>query len=144
MSQFPISIPDLINQGMRPELHWFPEDVPATRLAATLVGMANTRGGTVLIGVSPRAGRIQGVHDRKELTDRIFQAALLSDPPLVLPVPSIESVQSLAVLRVTVPEGLPHVYNLEGRYLGRSGRRENRHPASQASLSLRATVPNRA
>jgi len=136
MSQFPISIPDLINQGMGPELHWFPEDVPATRLAATLVGMANTRGGTVLIGVSPRAGRIQGVHDRKELTDRIFQAALLSDPPLVLPVPSIESVQRLAVLRVTVPEGLPHVYNLEGRYLGRSGRRESPLPARKLRALL--------
>ncbi len=75
---------------MGPELHWFSEDVPATRLAATLVGMANTKGGTVLIGVSPRAGHIQGVHDRKEVTDRIFQAALLSEPPLVLPVPGVE------------------------------------------------------
>jgi len=136
MSQFPISIPDLIGQGLGPELHWFPEDVPATRLAATLVGMANTRGGTVLIGVSPRAGHIQGVHDRKELTDRIFQAALLSDPPLVLPVPSIESVQRMAVLRVTVPEGLPHVYNLEGRYLGRSGRRESPLPARKLRALL--------
>jgi len=136
MSQFQTSIPDLIDQGMGPELHWFPEDVPATRLAATLVGMANTRGGTVLIGVSPRAGRLQGVHDRKEVTDRIFQAALLSDPPLVLPVPGIESVQRMAVLRVTVPEGLPYVYNLEGRFLGRSGRRETPLPARKLRALL--------
>jgi ATP-dependent DNA helicase RecG len=124
MSQFPASIPDLIDQGMGPELHWFPEDIPAGRLAATLVGMANTSGGRVLIGVSPRAGRIQGVHNPEGVTDRIFQAALLSDPPLVLPVPRTESVQGVLLISVTVPQGLPHVYSLEGRYLGRVGRRE--------------------
>ena len=136
MSLFPASFPDLIDQGLGPELHWFPDDVPAIRLAATLVGMANTRGGNVLIGVSPRAGRIQGVRDPEEVTDRIFQAALLSDPPLVLPFPRIESVEGVSLLSVTVPDGLPHVYSLEGRYLGRSGKRETPLPARKLRALL--------
>lgn len=136
MSQSPANIPNLIEQGMGPGLHWFPEDVPATRLAATLVGMANTLGGNVLIGVSPRAGLIQGVHDPQEVTDRIFQAALFSDPPLVLPVPRVESVQGVSLLVVTVPQGLPYVYSLEGRYLGRSGRQEAPLPARKLRALL--------
>ncbi len=130
------NIPQLIEEGMNAGLHWFPEDVAISRLAATLAAMANTSGGTVLVGVSPRAGRIQGVRDPEEMIDRIFQAALLSDPPLVLPVPRSETVEGVQVLRVTVPPGLPHVYSLEGRYLGRSGKRESPLPARQLRALL--------
>jgi ATP-dependent DNA helicase RecG len=130
------SIHDLIDQGMASDLHWFPEDVSAARLAATFVGMANTIGGNILVGVSPRAGRIQGVRDPDEMIDRIFQAALLSDPPLVLPLPRVESVDGASVVRVTVPPGLPHVYSLEGRYLGRSGKQESPLPARQLRALL--------
>ena len=131
MHQTATTISKLIEQGLGTELHWYPEDVAPSRLAATLVGMANTAGGTVLVGVSPRAGQIQGVRDPDDLMDRIFQAALLSDPPLVLPLPQTEIVEGLPVLRVSVPPGLPHVYSLEGRYLGRSGKREAPLPARQ-------------
>ncbi len=47
-------LPGLLAQGMGQELHWFPEDVPVSRLAATLVGMANAYGGTILVGVAQR------------------------------------------------------------------------------------------
>jgi ATP-dependent DNA helicase RecG len=124
MNQFSGNISDLLDQGKSPKLHWYPEGATVTQLATTLVGMANSLGGTVIIGVSPRAGRIQGVHNPQEVTDRIFQAALLADPPLVLPVPRIESVQDVSIVVVTVPQGLPHVYSLEGRFLDRSGKRE--------------------
>ncbi len=50
-------------QGMNQDLHWFPEDVPLARLAATLVGMANTNGGTVLLGIAPRSAQVQGITD---------------------------------------------------------------------------------
>ena len=126
----------LLEQGMAAGLHWFPEDVSAARLAATLVAMANTAGGVVLIGVSPRGGRPQGVHDSDEVTDRVFQAALLADPPLVLPVPRVGTAEGKHILVVTVPPGLPHVYNLEGRYLGRSGKQEVPLPARQLRALL--------
>jgi ATP-dependent DNA helicase RecG len=117
----------LLEQGLGPELHWFPEDVAVSRLASTFVGMANGTGGTVLLGITPRSPEVIGVTDPQTTLDRIFQAALLADPPLVLPIPQGVQVNKVTgesprqVLWVTIPKGLPHVYNLDGRYLGRQG-----------------------
>jgi ATP-dependent DNA helicase RecG len=90
--------------------------------------MANASGGTVLIGVAPRSVQIIGVEDPQEVIDRVFQAALLSDPPLVLPVPVLVSAQDVTLVSVTVPAGLPHLYNLDGRYLIREGTQTNPIP----------------
>lgn len=119
----------LLTQGMGTTLHWFPADVPVSRLAATLVGMANTRGGTVLIGVAPRSAQIQGLQDCEESADHVFQAALLADPPLVLPMPQRITTGHAQLLWISIPAGLPYVYNLEGRYLGREGSQTNPLPA---------------
>lgn len=123
----PMDIYYLLAQGMGPELHWFPDDVSVSRLAAALVGMANTNGGTVLIGIAPRSGQVQGVPDPEEATDRVFQAAVLADPPLVLPVPTLHKVgtDQVYVLSINVPRGLPNIYSLEGRFLWREGRQTN-------------------
>ncbi len=127
----------MLSQGMGPDLHWFPEDVPLSRLAATLVGMANAGGGTVLLGVAPRSGEVVGLADPEGAVDRVFQAAVLVEPPLILPVPRCQPVSSPGlsprpeVLWVTVPAGLPHVYSLDGRYFGREGSQTNPLPARQ-------------
>jgi ATP-dependent DNA helicase RecG len=105
-----------ISEGIGPKSHWFSEDVPIIELAATLTGMANAEGGLVLFGISPRSSRIVGVRDVDSAIDRIFQAALLAEPPLVLPMPQVERVSGTPIVRVTVPPGLPHIYSLEGRY----------------------------
>ncbi len=139
----------LLAQGMGATLHWFPADVPVSRLAATLVGMANTRGGTVLIGVAPRSAQIQGVQDGDEVVDRLFQAALLPDPPLVLPLPLLTTIGHAQLLWISIPAGLPCVYNLEGRYLGREGSQTNPLPArrlrqllmERGVLNFEAQVP---
>src|SRR3972149_3216882 len=116
---------DLLTQGMNERLHWFPEDTPLSRLAAALVSMANTSGGQVILGVSPRSGEVVGVRQPDEAIDKVLQAALLADPPLVLPIPVSEKVGAYQLVCVTVPEGLPNVYSLDGRYLGREGRQVN-------------------
>jgi ATP-dependent DNA helicase RecG len=69
-----------------------------------------------------------GVADPDEAVDRVFQACILADPPLVLPIPQVEQVDQARVLVVTVPPGLPNVYSLEGRYLGREGTQSNPLP----------------
>jgi len=114
---------------MGPRLHWFPEDVTVSRLAAVMVGMANSAGGKVLIGITPRSGYIQGVGDPQRMLDLVFQAALLSDPPLVLPVPRVLPVGAVSIVEINIPPGLPHVYSLEGRYLQREGTQTNPLPA---------------
>ena len=53
----PERISKLISQGKSEELHWFPEGESVSNLSVTMVGMANTAGGTLIIGVSPRSGR---------------------------------------------------------------------------------------
>ena len=121
-----------LSQGIGQDLHWFPEDVPLSRLAATLVGMANANGGTVLLGIAPRSAQILGISEPEMVVDRVFQAALLCDPPLVLPVPVqyvVGGTPPVKVISITVPAGLPHIYSLEGSYLGREGRQTNPIPA---------------
>jgi ATP-dependent DNA helicase RecG len=117
----------LLSAGMGPSLHWFPEDIPLSTLATALVGMANTDGGTVILGVSPRLGELIGVKNLEAACERVFQAAFLVDPALVLPIPRQVTVKALGgtstvdLVVVSVPVGLSHVYSLDGRYLGRDG-----------------------
>ena len=122
-------VTDLLSQGMGPRIHWFPEDVGVSRLATVLVGMANTDGGDVLLGVAPRSGRLQGLSDPERMKDIVFQAALLADPPLVLPLPRLIQTEAGQVMYISVPKGLPQVYNLEGRFFGREGVQTNPLPA---------------
>jgi ATP-dependent DNA helicase RecG len=118
---------NLLTQGMGLELHWFPEDVSVSRLAAVMVGMANTSGGTILIGIAPRSGHVQGIFNAGETIDKVFQAAVLVDPPLVLPVPTLRKIgpEQVDVLSIIVPRGLPNLYSFEGRFLCREGRQTN-------------------
>ena len=122
------SIPTLIEKGMGAGLHWFPEDVSASILAETFAGMANGEGGQVLIGVSPRSGKLIGLKDPDTVVDRAFQAAFLTEPPLVMPLPRVEAVGELTLVRVSIPAGLPYIYTFQGRYLGRDGRHNSPLP----------------
>lgn len=106
---------------MGPDLHWFPEDVPLSKLAATLVALANSLGGKLLLGIAPRSGQVQGLRDPELAMDRVFQACLLVEPTLVLPLPQVQELEGEQVLYISVPDGLPNLYNFEGRYLWREG-----------------------
>jgi ATP-dependent DNA helicase RecG len=120
---------ELLSKGKGPSLHWFPEEVALTSLAETLVGMANTQGGTVLLGVNPATPEILGLTNPQAAKERVLQAAMLAEPALVLPIPRALQVEGAQrgdkVLWVTVPAGLPNVYLLDGRYLGREGSQTN-------------------
>jgi ATP-dependent DNA helicase RecG len=117
------NIQSLIKEGRGLQMDWFPADVSQSSLAETLVAMANSGGGQVLIGVSPRAGQLQGVQNPNEILDLIFRSALACDPTLVLPVPKRIQIDGKTILWLVVPPGLPNVYSLDGRYLGREAAR---------------------
>jgi ATP-dependent DNA helicase RecG len=106
----------LLAAGMGSELHWFPDDVTVTQLAVTMAGMANANGGTVIIGIATASGEIVGIRSSEDMRDRIFQAALKTDPVLILPMPQIQEVDGTKLLQVSVPQGLPHVFSVDGRY----------------------------
>jgi len=73
-------------------------------LAETLAALANGRGGVLTLPAPRKA---------ESLIDQVLQAALSTEPPLILPIPQAGK----ASVQVTVPDGLPHVYAVEGRYL---------------------------
>jgi ATP-dependent DNA helicase RecG len=112
----------LIDKGIGPQLQWFLEDVSATTLAETMAGMANTNGGTILFGIDPETNKFRGLEDSEGVFDLIFEAALLTDPPLILPMPEEQQVSGARLLQLAIPAGLPQVYAVEGRFLGREGR----------------------
>ncbi len=90
------------------------------RMARSLVALANTRGGVIVVPfgakdkVSPDAAR-----------DRALQAMLMSEPRLIAPLPYFVGGDPGApeAMIVEVPEGLPNVYSLDGRYLTRENGR---------------------
>jgi ATP-dependent DNA helicase RecG len=100
-------------------------------LAETLAALANADGGVALLGVAPR-GAVQSGADAPALRDLTLEAALLTEPPLILPSPQIMEVGGAALVLVQVPEGLPHVYSLKGVYWTRSG--ANNRPLATSEL----------
>ncbi|MBN1201199.1 MAG: putative DNA binding domain-containing protein [Anaerolineae bacterium] len=102
---------------------WLPGRAPVRDIAELLAAMANTRGGTLLLGVAPRSDKPAGVDDAENAVSRVLEAALSIDPPLIIPLPQIVQTQGLPMVVVQVPRGMPHVYALDGRYLARDGSR---------------------
>ncbi|MBW7882692.1 MAG: putative DNA binding domain-containing protein [Caldilineaceae bacterium] len=89
-------------------------------IVETLAAMANAGGGLVVLGATAK-GTIQAQTDSPALRDLVIDAALLTDPPLILPKPQIVQLDGAELVVVQVPEGLPHVYNLRGVFLTRTG-----------------------
>jgi ATP-dependent DNA helicase RecG len=127
----PTQVRQWLAAGAGPTLAFLPETATPRRLAETLVAMANAHGGTLLLGVSP-AGKPTGLISPRGTQDRAVAAALMADPPLILPMPETLPVDGSELCVVHVPPGLPHAYSLKGQYLTRTGK-ENR-PLSTAEL----------
>ena len=110
----------LLQQGRGPSADFLPKRTSRRRLAETMAAMANHEGGTILLGVSPVRGQFQGLGDVEEASDRVLQAALLCEPPLIIPLPQVVSLDDgRQLLVIEIPPGLPHVYSVMGKYLRR-------------------------
>lgn len=111
----------LLAGGASQRTAFVPARTSRTALAETLAALANSDGGVVLLGVSAK-GIVQPEADPAALRDLAIEAALLTDPPLILPTPQVmEPGTGTPLVLVQVPEGLPHVYSLKGIYWTRSG-----------------------
>ncbi len=117
----PEELRTLLEQGQGPTVAFETERVTPQRLASTLVAMANTDGGTVIVGVAARGTRVVGLKEPEKALDRALQAALACEPPLIIPMPQMMHLDGKPLLVITVPPGLPHAYSLKGRYLTRDG-----------------------
>jgi ATP-dependent DNA helicase RecG len=90
-------------------------------LAETLAALANAQGGVVIVGVSGRGKKVEGVGDIEAARLAALDAALACTPPLVLPLPEAVRHGEATLLLLNVPSGLPHVYSVHGKYLRREG-----------------------
>ena len=101
---------ELISRGEGEELEFKQKTTHPSRISRTLVSLANTRGGQVLVGVDD-AGRILGVRDPEEELFVLREAAQhYVEPPLTTLRYQEAEEDGRTVLIVTVPESLnkPH------------------------------------
>jgi len=113
----------LLASGRTATADWLPGRASIVDIAETLAGMANARGGILVLGVTPRADRPVGVDDAEMAVNRVLEAALSITPPLIIPLPQVVYVKGAPMVAVVVPRGMPHIYALDGRYLTRDGAR---------------------
>ena len=96
-----------------------PARIAARTLAQTLAALANFNGGDVLLTESDAETSAEIV---TALRDKVLQACLLVDPPLILPAPTAATTDDGQVMIwVNIPAGLPNVYNVQGVYYTRMG-----------------------
>jgi ATP-dependent DNA helicase RecG len=107
----------LIKNGRGQRVDWFADQSQPEMLAVTMLAMANSQGGTVLLGVA--GSSVEGVHNVSESVDLLLQAALSIEPPLIVPLPDVVRINGKAVIILQIPPGMPHVYALDGRYMQR-------------------------
>jgi ATP-dependent DNA helicase RecG len=136
----------LISTGSGPKAEILSPGVATTeRIARALVAFANGQGGVLVVSnKQPTSRAASSTPLPEDILDHVAQAMLLSDPHLIVPLPYLVQPAGekgggpLAVV-VEVPEGLPHVYSLDGHYYIRDGA----HDTSLAPKTLRTLLLTR-
>lgn len=120
-----LDVQTILAQGRSDTCDWLLETASDEVLHLTLAAMANSHGGVLLIGAGQAANgpAVLGVSDEKAVTERLLQATLDLDPPLITPLPHVIRVDGRAVVALQIPEGMPNVYAYDGRYVHRQGGR---------------------
>lgn len=113
----------IYEQGEGETLAFEIENASALKLAETFSALANTQGGTVLIGIDAANDTVKGVRDLDAAREKALAAGLRCEPPLVLPRPMTVMLEGKPILYVTIPSGLPHAYALRGKYMTREGKK---------------------
>lgn len=98
----------LIWQGENDQVDFKQRVTLPDKIARTLVSFANTRGGTILIGVKDD-GKVVGVDPEEEKHTLELAASFYCDPPLLLRYEEVE-LDGYTILKVSVPESTvkPH------------------------------------
>ena len=108
----------------------------AERMAQSMVAFANGQGGYLIVRLdrasNGAASAMRSIDvDVDEIRDRAAQAMLASEPHMIVPLPYVlPAAPAMPVaLVIEIPNGLPHVYGLDGRYYLRDGAHNSILPA---------------
>jgi ATP-dependent DNA helicase RecG len=113
-----------IADGSSASVALLPESTSPRKVGETLAALANAHGGVLVLGVGA-SGQAVGLSAPALVRDQAVAAALMAEPPLVLPLPELVVVDGRELCVVHVPPGLSQVYSIKGQYLARAGK-ENR------------------
>ncbi|HSN78498.1 MAG TPA: ATP-binding protein [Anaerolineae bacterium] len=113
-----------IASGSNVSVALLPESASSRKVGETLAALANAHGGVLVLGVGA-SGQVAGLSAPALARDQAVAAALMAEPPLVLPLPEIVALDGRELCVVHVPPGLSQVYSIKGEYLTRAGK-ENR------------------
>lgn len=106
-----------LKDGQDARLKWTANCDEIGKIAETMVAMANSQGGLILVGIDD--GNLIGVDNQQETIDSLIEAALATEPALVIPMPQVMPFDDKSLVVVQIPSGMPHIYAYKGRYLKR-------------------------
>lgn len=114
------SVQELVSAGRSRTLEWLPEDSEREVLGRVMAAMANSLGGTLILGVEGNESpSIKGLRDADSAIGKLLTTALSLDPALIIPTPEVRETEGKTVLMAHIPGQTPHVYALDGTYLCR-------------------------
>ncbi|MEZ4884242.1 MAG: putative DNA binding domain-containing protein [Chitinophagales bacterium] len=91
-----------IDQGEGTNLEFKMEITHTSKIAKTICAFANTKGGTIVVGVADD-GEIVGLTDPKRTIQKLKDAAMMSELPVVVQFDQLEINESLVVVAAYVP-----------------------------------------
>src|SRR5215468_8650026 len=94
---------ELLSQPEGLQLAFVRRTFRVDELAETLAALANAHGGAIVVGVSGRGKKVEGVADVEAARLAALDAALACTPPLVLPLPSAAPHGDATLLILDVP-----------------------------------------
>ncbi|MGB0931413.1 MAG: helix-turn-helix domain-containing protein, partial [Chitinophagales bacterium] len=105
-----------IDQGEGTTIEFKMQVTHVSKIAKTLCAFANTKGGTMVVGITDD-GEMVGVINPEQTKTKLLQAAMMSELPIVIQLDEFEVESSVIIIAAYVPRSNHkphHITNTEG------------------------------